>query len=84
MRHSARPNQDRRDATIPVLRGEGCPHPTKEAYATKARAKLSIRRMTGVEGRETLQAYRCPCGAFHLGHKPGSRKNRHRPIEEAA
>lgn len=81
---AGRPALALRGATIPVLRGEGCPHPEKQAYATKARAKLSIRRMTKSSGRETLQAYRCPSGAFHLGHKPGSRKNRPRPIEEAA
>lgn len=84
MSHRHRPTQDRRDATVPILRGEGCPHPAKQAYATKARAKLSLKRMTRVGGRETLQAYRCPCGAFHLGHKPGSRKSRYRPAETPA
>lgn len=79
MSHRARPSQDRRDTTIPVLRGAGCPHPEKLAFATKARAKLSVKRMTRVSGRETLRPYRCECGAFHLGHTPGSRKNRPRP-----
>ena len=63
----------------PALRTHVCPHPSKACYASKKRAKLSLKRMTGVVGHETLRPYRCVCGTWHLGHKPGSRKARPRP-----
>jgi len=51
-----------------------CPHPTKASYATKAAAKLALRRQRGCLGRDAIHVYRCPgCSAFHLGHKLGYR-----------
>lgn len=69
---------DARRQTGPALRTAVCPHPEKACYASKARAKTSLKRMTGVVGHETLRPYRCECGTWHLGHKPGSRKQRPR------
>ena len=46
-----------------------CPHPEKNAYASKKRAKLALRRGGGVKQRDTITVYRCLCGAWHLGHK---------------
>lgn len=47
---------------------------TKKAYPTKAAAKLTLRRMTGIERRGDWNAYRCDfCRGFHLGHKWRSR-----------
>lgn len=46
-----------------------CPHPEKRRYPTKQRAKQSLRRQGGIHGRDTIHAYRCGCGWFHLGHR---------------
>jgi len=51
-----------------------CPHPEKRWYATKSRAKLALRRQhSSIDSRDTIHAYRCLCGGFHLGHKLGYR-----------
>jgi hypothetical protein len=52
-----------------------CPTPSKQAFSTKARAKISLKRLRSVGDRDELRPYRCPCGYFHLGHK------RHRPLD---
>lgn len=46
-----------------------CPTPTKIPHATKADALKTLRAMyrTG-NGNPDLHAYRCACGAWHLGH----------------
>jgi hypothetical protein len=54
-----------------------CPHPEKQAFVTKARAKTSLKRLRSVKDRNEFRAYRCPCGYFHLGHK------RHRRLPDA-
>lgn len=53
-----------------------CPHPSKRWFATKSHAKRAIRAQHGPRGgdpRASIQAYRCVCGGFHLGHKLGQR-----------
>lgn len=51
-----------------------CPHPWKKAYPSKRRAKRALTRLLHIR-RGSIHAYRCTCGLWHLGHKPGSRKN---------
>lgn len=53
-----------------------CPTPGKRGYGTKARAKKMLRTIPSTN-RDSIHAYRCECGVWHLGHKPGSRKSRH-------
>lgn len=49
-----------------------CPHPEKVTYASKAAAKLALRR-SSLHGRDSIHPYRCTCGSYHLGHKIGYR-----------
>lgn len=49
-----------------------CPHPGKHTFETKAQAKRAIRKWPGIKNRDSLHAYKCGCGCFHVGHKPGS------------
>jgi hypothetical protein len=46
-----------------------CPHPEKRTYADADEAREVIRVMyrTG-NGNTDLHPYRCPCGAWHIGH----------------
>lgn len=60
-----------------------CPTPGKRCYKSKAFAKLVLRQ-TPLRNRDAIHAYRCECGAWHLGHKLGSRKNRHPQPRQAA
>lgn len=46
----------------------GCSHPHKTAYWTKRKAKQALRGQRAFQ-RDTIHAYRCVCGAYHLGHK---------------
>jgi hypothetical protein len=49
----------------------------KFKFATKARAKLHLRRVRSMSGRGDMMAYRCPhCDYYHLGTKPGVKKRR--------
>lgn len=42
-----------------------CPRPEKIAFSSKRQAKITLRHWRRTPG---LTAYRCPCGAYHLGH----------------
>lgn len=45
-----------------------CPTPWKIAHPTKAAAAKHVRSLYAREGRAALvHAYRCPCGAWHVG-----------------
>ena len=70
-------NQRRQDGQ--AVRTGQCPTPAKVCYRTKRSAKLALSRARGVKCRATMRAYWCTCGTWHLGHKPGSRKQRPRP-----
>jgi hypothetical protein len=49
-----------------------CPTPLKRWYHNKAAAKRAHRRIPS-QSRDAMHAYRCRCGGFHIGHKPGLR-----------
>lgn len=50
-----------------------CPTPRKHRHATKRGALAHLANLR--EARDLgpdWNAYRCPCGSWHVGHKPGS------------
>lgn len=49
-----------------------CPNPSKVRFPTKKTAKSALRRHRGTPSRDTICAYRCACGWWHLGHKKGT------------
>lgn len=79
---AGRNGNDPRRQDGPQLAKGRCPTPGKRGYGSKGRAKIALRRFPS-DNRDALHAYRCGCGLFHIGHKPGSRKNRNpqpRPV----
>ena len=47
----------------------------KTQYATKAAAKLKLKRSRSFDGRDGVKAYLCPwCSCYHIGHKAGRKK----------
>ena len=57
------------------MSARACPHPWKAVYSSKRLAKRAVSRLLYIR-RGSMHPYRCECGLWHLGHKPGSRKNR--------
>lgn len=57
------------------LNRAACPHPSKLGWTTKRKAKRWLRRSSGLR-LDDLQIYRCICGLFHFGHKPGRKAAR--------
>lgn len=55
------------------MSARACPHPAKMVFSSKRMAKRALTRGS-LPGRDSIHAYLCPCGYWHLGHKLGSRK----------
>ena len=50
-----------------------CPTPRKERFTSKADAVVLIKELKAAKTENkkvlnTLGAYKCPCGYFHVGH----------------
>ena len=50
-----------------------CPTPRKERFTSQADAVVLIKELTAAKTENkkvlnTLGAYKCPCGYFHVGH----------------
>jgi len=50
-----------------------CPTPSKEAYRSRKVARIRARNTPHQPG-ERIGAYRCGCGAWHVGKLRGSRE----------
>lgn len=47
-----------------------CPHPEKHAHRSFRAALKARDSLEAADGIDLgLRPYRCPCGAWHLGHK---------------
>lgn len=49
-----------------------CPHPHKVQHASQFRAVGHAREMQAHGGSPDLQAYKCRCGFWHIGHSQAS------------
>lgn len=49
-----------------------CPTPSKLPHESKRDAKRSIKRSRRLNQRDEVTSYRCECGAWHIGHNPGT------------
>lgn len=55
-----------------------CPTPFKQKH-TKAEAIAHLISLRRKDGAFTVQAYKCTCGSWHVGHRPTpNRRRRHR------
>jgi hypothetical protein len=59
-----------------VPRVHDCPTPGKRGWGAKKYAKQQIAKMTKQKDRDTLAAYQCKCGSWHIGHKRGTKRKR--------
>lgn len=59
-----------------------CPRPEKVPHKSRGAALTAITSLTAAgRGNPDLQAYRCPCGAWHVGHSSVAlRKRIHRAL----
>lgn len=58
-----------------------CPTPSKQAHDDRASAVRHVRALRRVGGSVDLHPYRCPCGAWHVGHSQVSLRRRiHRAL----
>jgi hypothetical protein len=56
-----------------VLKGLARPCWRKQKWATEAAAQAQLRSIVkrGLEkDPERIRVYKCPCGAWHVGHRP--------------
>jgi hypothetical protein len=58
--------------TVHALKTGPCPTPSKLGFSSKAQAKAGKKKMRGATNLDDIKPYRCDCGQYHLGHKPGS------------
>lgn len=77
--HHARPaNRKHKQDMTPATGREGCPHPHKMAYASRAAAKRARKLFDKARG-DRLSPYRCSCGNWHLGTLPPEVKHGKHP-----
>ena len=50
-----------------------CPTPSKRRYYSRREAKTARTSLAAKSSTDGLHAYRCDCGCWHLGHRPGTR-----------